>query len=62
MYRIVESLYCTPEINIRLYVNYTGTKRQKYFISYIASHTESRLKDLVDKNRSWKQYICEGKW
>ena len=26
MYRIVESLYCTPENNITLYVNYTGMK------------------------------------
>ena len=24
MYRIVESLYCTPETNITYYVNYTG--------------------------------------
>ena len=29
MYRIVESLYCTPEINIMLYVNYTGIKNFK---------------------------------
>ena len=27
MYRIVESLYCTPETNITLYVNYTGIKK-----------------------------------
>ena len=26
MYRIVESLYCTPETNITLYVNYTEIK------------------------------------
>ena len=26
MYRIVESLYCTPETNITLYVNYIGIK------------------------------------
>ena len=26
MYRIVESLYCTPETNITLYVNHTGIK------------------------------------
>ena len=26
MYRIVESLYCTPDINIILWVNYTGVK------------------------------------
>ena len=26
MYRIVESLYCTPEINIRLYDNYIRIK------------------------------------
>ena len=26
MYRIVESLYCTPETNITLYVNCTGIK------------------------------------
>ena len=24
IYRIVESLHCTPETNITLYVNYTG--------------------------------------
>ena len=24
MYRMVESLYCIPETNITLYVNYTG--------------------------------------
>ena len=29
MYRIVESLYCTPETNITLYVNYTGIKIKK---------------------------------
>ena len=26
MYKIVESLYCTPEISITLYINYTGIK------------------------------------
>ena len=26
MYRIVESLYCTPETNFTLYVNYIGIK------------------------------------
>ena len=26
MYKIVKSLYCTPENNITLYVNYTGIK------------------------------------
>ena len=26
MYRIDESLYCTPETNITFYVNYTGNK------------------------------------
>ena len=26
MYRIVESVYCTPETNITLYVNYTRIK------------------------------------
>ena len=26
MYTIVESLYCTPETNIALYVNYAGIK------------------------------------
>ena len=26
VYRIVESLYCTPETNIKPYVNYTGIK------------------------------------
>ena len=29
MYRIVESPYCTPEINITLYVNYPGIKIKK---------------------------------
>ena len=29
MYRIVESLYCTPETNITLYVNYTLIKTNK---------------------------------
>lgn len=29
MYRIVGSLYCTPEINITLYVNATGIKTEK---------------------------------
>ena len=28
LYTIVESLYCTPETNIALYVNYTGIKRK----------------------------------
>ena len=27
MYRIVESLYCTPETNVTLYVNYTRIKK-----------------------------------
>ena len=27
MYRIIESLYCTPEINISLHVNYTGINK-----------------------------------
>ena len=26
IYRIVESLYCTPETNMTLYVKYTGIK------------------------------------
>ena len=26
MYGIVESLHCTPETNVTLYVNYTGIK------------------------------------
>ena len=26
MYGIVESLYCTPETNITLFINYTGVK------------------------------------
>ena len=26
MYRVIEALCCTPETNITLYVNYTGTK------------------------------------
>ena len=28
MYRIVESLYCTPEANMTLCVNYTGIKKK----------------------------------
>ena len=27
MYTNIESLYCTPETNIMLYVNYTSTKK-----------------------------------
>jgi len=26
IYRIVASLYCTPETNVTLYINYTGIK------------------------------------
>ena len=26
MYRIVKSLYCTPETNVTLHINYTGIK------------------------------------
>ena len=29
MYGILESLYCTPEINIALYVNYAGIKERE---------------------------------
>ena len=29
MHRIVESLYCTPESNITLYINYIGIKIKK---------------------------------
>ena len=29
MYRTVELLYCSPEANITLYVNYTGIKMLK---------------------------------
>ena len=28
-YRVAELLYCTPETNITLYVNYTGMKIKK---------------------------------
>ena len=31
MYGIVESLYCIPETNIILYINYTGMKFEKIF-------------------------------
>ena len=35
MYRIVQSLYCTLETNIPLYVNYTSTKNKRdSFIKY----------------------------
>ena len=38
MYGIVESLYCTPEANIVLYVNYIGIKIfQK--LSYLSEHS-----------------------
>ena len=29
MYRIVKSLYCTPETNTTLYLNYTGIKNKQ---------------------------------
>ena len=29
MYRIIESLYCTPETKVTLYVHYTGIKIKK---------------------------------
>ena len=44
MYRIFESLYCTPETNMTLYVNYTGIKikwkksLEKYILSFIFSN------------------------
>ena len=30
MYRIVESVWCLPETDIKLYVNYTSTTTTKY--------------------------------
>ena len=36
IYGIVESLYCTPETNITLYVNYAGTKIENLIEEFIA--------------------------
>ena len=40
MYRTAESLYCTPETSITLYVNYTGIFN-KYFIYLRERETQS---------------------
>ena len=39
MYRIVESLHCTPETNITVYNNYTSIQKEKY-----RSKTKTRSK------------------
>lgn len=33
VYRIVKSLYCTPETRITLYVNYTSRKKKKKYLT-----------------------------
>lgn len=41
MYGTFESLFCTPEINITLYVNYTGIRKNKIIKSFktaVAEH------------------------
>ena len=48
MYRFVESLYCTSETNITLYVNYTGIKnkslktKKKLSVNNGISHMEEK--------------------
>ena len=32
MYGVIESIYCTPETNVTLYVNYTGIKTKKLIL------------------------------
>ena len=46
MYRIVKSLYCTPETNITLYINYTGI-----FILFYLSLFILRERDTVGAER-----------
>ena len=43
MYRIDESLYCTPETNITVYVNYTGIKNL------------IKKKEMIGSNLSFKR-------
>ena len=38
MYRIVESLYCTPETTVTLYANYSGIKI-KTLINFFKKYT-----------------------
>ena len=40
MHRIVESLYCTPETNMTLYVNYTRIKIESLIKNFFASLTQ----------------------
>ena len=46
MYRIVESLYCTPETNITLYVNYTGIKIKNKILKKSLLKWDLRLAEL----------------
>lgn len=48
MYRIVQSLYCTTESYITLYVNYISIKELEFFSIYIVLKPwVSHLRDLV---------------
>ena len=50
MYRIIKSLYCTPESNITLNVNYTGIKIEYIYI-YIKLPSLKKKKTSMDS--SW---------
>ena len=47
---IVESLYCTPETNIILYVNYTGIKKKSVKENIILSLSIDNIMLYVKKN------------
>ena len=66
MYRIFESLYCTPETNIILYVNYTGIEIfqiKKYILSQVkmeTQHTKNygmQQKQFQEENLQLNTYI-----
>ena len=49
MYRLVKSLCCTPENNVRMYVNYNQIKKINIIIMmiFISHHTSELSKDKV---------------
>ena len=51
MYRIVESLFCTPETNITLYVDYIGIK-----IKNLIKIFKKEIYAFNKKANKWKFY------
>ena len=65
MYRIVESLYYTPETNMTLYFNYTGIKLKKKKKKWLIPELEQRkyqisLRLVGPENRKVFEKESEG--